>query len=72
MPLEKPRLHVLIDVGAEEHAQDGQEVHFKEKAKGKFHQDQIHGHGWVQPQVQGLPKNILYGSLRCDDLKNFT
>ena len=33
------RLDVFINVGAEEHAQNGQKVHFEEKAQGKFYQD---------------------------------
>jgi len=65
------RLYVFINVGAEEHAQDGQEVHFEEKAQRKFYQDQIHRHRWIQAQVQRLPENILHSSLGCDDLKNF-
>ena len=38
---------MLVEVGAEEHAEDAEQVDLEQKTKSEFEQDQVDGDGWI-------------------------
>jgi hypothetical protein len=38
---------MFVEVRAEEHAQDAEQVDFEKKAKSEFEENQVDGDGWI-------------------------
>jgi hypothetical protein len=65
-------LHLLVEVGAEKHAKNAEQIHFNAEAERQLEKNQVYGEGRIDAGRKVARKNILNGAVRGHDAKNFT
>ncbi len=65
-------LHLFVQVGAEKHPENAEQIHFNAEAECQLEQNQIYGERRIDAGRKVARENILNGAARSHHTKNFT
>lgn len=60
-----------IEVDADEHSEDAQDIHFDTETEGELNEHKIDGQWRIDSRIEVRRKNILNRPLGGDDVENF-
>ncbi len=65
-------LHLFVEVGAEKHAENAEQIHFDAEAERELEKNQVYGERRIDAGREVTRKNVLNGAVGGHDAKDFT